>query len=167
MSYFKEQFGDCVTKSVKFVDGLTEADLKQKEVGSVSDLLKTLKTLCMRVWSHESAQKIDQVRLDITIRMLKTPHFNAKMNAMKEVVRLIEEPMLARSRGSKNPISKDRILEWLLSNKVLSIALEGNLHHTQYTDKLRSILEALGTSCLLYTSPSPRDRQKSRMPSSA
>ena len=26
---------------------------------------------------------------------------------------------------------------------------------------------ALGTDCLLYTSPSPRDRQKSRMPSSA
>ena len=25
----------------------------------------------------------------------------------------------------------------------------------------------LGTACLLYTSPSPRDRQKSRMPSSA
>ena len=27
--------------------------------------------------------------------------------------------------------------------------------------------EALGTSCLLYTSPSPRDRTRSRMPSSA
>ena len=26
---------------------------------------------------------------------------------------------------------------------------------------------ALGYNCLLYTSPSPRDRQKSRMPSSA
>ena len=28
-------------------------------------------------------------------------------------------------------------------------------------------LDALFQSCLLYTSPSPRDRQKSRMPSSA
>ena len=28
-------------------------------------------------------------------------------------------------------------------------------------------LDALGVCCLLYTSPSPRDRQKSRMPSSA
>ena len=51
----------------------------------MSVLLKTLKTVCLRVWSHESAQKIDQVRLDITLRMLKTPHFNAKMNALKEV----------------------------------------------------------------------------------
>ena len=31
-----------------------------------------------------------------------------------------------------------------------------SVHHRRYTD-----------SCLLYTSPSPRDRQKSRMPSSA
>ena len=28
-------------------------------------------------------------------------------------------------------------------------------------------VEALEDTCLLYTSPSPRDRQKSRMPSSA
>ena len=29
------------------------------------------------------------------------------------------------------------------------------------------LLRAQASSCLLYTSPSPRDRQKSRMPSSA
>ena len=29
------------------------------------------------------------------------------------------------------------------------------------------LLVGLGLACLLYTSPSPRDRQKSRMPSSA
>ena len=31
----------------------------------------------------------------------------------------------------------------------------------------QSEYDALNKSCLLYTSPSPRDRQKSRMPSSA
>ena len=30
-----------------------------------------------------------------------------------------------------------------------------------------SLLRDAGATCLLYTSPSPRDRQKSRMPSSA
>ena len=30
-----------------------------------------------------------------------------------------------------------------------------------------ALLNTAGYSCLLYTSPSPRDRQKSRMPSSA
>ena len=34
------------------------------------------------------------------------------------------------------------------------------------TDKLGTKV-SMFTSCLLYTSPSPRDRQKSRMPSSA
>ena len=32
---------------------------------------------------------------------------------------------------------------------------------------VRMIMSALFYDCLLYTSPSPRDRQKSRMPSSA
>ena len=31
----------------------------------------------------------------------------------------------------------------------------------------QQVLEELAETCLLYTSPSPRDRQKSRMPSSA
>ena len=33
--------------------------------------------------------------------------------------------------------------------------------------ELAKTFEGVGVSCLLYTSPSPRDRQKSRMPSSA
>ena len=38
---------------------------------------------------------------------------------------------------------------------------------TQSLQRTREELEQLGKTCLLYTSPSPRDRQKSRMPSSA
>ena len=34
-------------------------------------------------------------------------------------------------------------------------------------EQLIRVREAQGVPCLLYTSPSPRDRQKSRMPSSA
>ena len=39
----------------------------------------------------------------------------------------------------------------------------------KYVDNehLPRVLNGLGIACLLYTSPSPRDRQKSRMPSSA
>ena len=38
---------------------------------------------------------------------------------------------------------------------------------TYYTDKKYGLYADKGDGCLLYTSPSPRDRQKSRMPSSA
>ena len=39
--------------------------------------------------------------------------------------------------------------------------------HTSFFGTLRSGLSSVFHTCLLYTSPSPRDRQKSRMPSSA
>ena len=38
---------------------------------------------------------------------------------------------------------------------------------TRTPENFRRDLESLYRRCLLYTSPSPRDRQKSRMPSSA
>ena len=34
-------------------------------------------------------------------------------------------------------------------------------------EKIGKVYRGISYSCLLYTSPSPRDRQKSRMPSSA
>ena len=43
---------------------------------------------------------------------------------------------------------------------------DGDVLYHALVDALLGAL-ALGDICLLYTSPSPRDRQKSRMPSSA
>ena len=43
-----------------------------------------------------------------------------------------------------------------------------NIDRTKETDRLTTNdIDELMYNCLLYTSPSPRDRQKSRMPSSA
>ena len=47
----------------------------------------------------------------------------------------------------------------------IATAGKKNDSSTRFIDK-NEIVESLKT-CLLYTSPSPRDRQKSRMPSSA
>ena len=41
------------------------------------------------------------------------------------------------------------------------------LHHSVGVASLSGLMRAELSICLLYTSPSPRDRQKSRMPSSA
>ena len=51
-----------------------------------------------------------------------------------------------------------------VSKKMLEIAKDKNLKTIENLDDL--ITHDVET-CLLYTSPSPRDRQKSRMPSSA
>ncbi|XP_065904481.1 ubiquitin carboxyl-terminal hydrolase 24-like isoform X2 [Dysidea avara] len=142
-NYFKVAFKECVLYGIHFVENMPEADMKNKEVGCVSDLLHTLKTLCLHCWSVEDSLKIDKLRLDTTLKMLKTPHFNAKMNALKEVVKLTEEPTMPASRGVKRPIPADKIMKWIIDNKVLSIALGGNLHHPQYCDKIKSIVEFL------------------------
>src|SRR5674476_832193 len=55
----------------------------------------------------------------------------------------------------------------------LSYRLTGNVHdaedltHDVFIRVFRSLHSYQPGTCLLYTSPSPRDRQKSRMPSSA
>ena len=73
--------------------------------------------------------------------MLRTPHFSCRMNGLKEVYRLIEEAEKARS---KHCISQDADLEWMFLNKVLSVALEGNIDQVQYTDRIKAIMEFLG-----------------------
>ena len=74
---------------------------------------------------------------------------------------------------------------WKKQNKVLEVKIRDNVvwsdgvpftaNDVAFTTNIKKKFTALDTrnawayleSCLLYTSPSPRDRQKSRMPSSA
>ena len=163
------------------------------QVGCVSDLLKSVKSLLVRCSLWDMVTTVDNLRLETTIRMLNIAHFNAKMNALKEVgtfnsrctddlnytvviehvthilirlhysyvhaylpslpsppppfpfpplpspppspplpspplyqvVRLTDEPYQAATRGVKSPIPADKITDWLVDNKVLSIALGG------------------------------------------
>ena len=127
----------------------------------------------MRLWQN-MVSGVDDLRLEVALKMLKSPHFNAKMNSLKEVCNALQTyfvffflfKLLCRvlkvaakfhfvrcqntlvvfhnnqylflckhqvckliddSEKSKNPkvnISQDVITEWLLQNKVLSIAFE-------------------------------------------
>ena len=90
--YLKQELSKCILRAMRFIHELSDDKLKDKEVGCVSDLLKAIKTLLVRCSLRELVTTVDNLRLDTTIRMLNIPHFNAKMNALKEVVRLTEEP---------------------------------------------------------------------------
>ena len=59
--------------------------------------------------------------------------------------------------GGTGPALSEEQVEFL--NKLFDMAREGDMLLVEYVKQ--------GIPCLLYTSPSPRDRQKSRMPSSA
>ena len=74
-------------------------------------------------------------------------------------------PLFAWIIGSQISLTADMIKEIFLVPVDTSLMTEGFIPY------LIGIIVALGlfagVLCLLYTSPSPRDRQKSRMPSSA
>ena len=53
--------------------------------------------------------------------------------SLLQVVRLTEEPYSPARTGLKNPIPADRVKNWLIENKVLSIAF-GGLPKTLETD---------------------------------
>ena len=67
---------------------------------------------------------------------------------------------LPTSAHSEERLSNAAALAVLSSDALSSVAYA--------TEEILLVLVAAGSgACLLYTSPSPRDRQKSRMPSSA
>ncbi|KAG7316677.1 hypothetical protein KOW79_020218 [Hemibagrus wyckioides] len=135
-----------IHKMITYVQNLEEKDLKDKRLVSIPDLLSAIKLLCMR-FQRELVNVVDDLRLDILLRMLKTPHFSAKMNSLKEVTKLIEESTV--SKTVKNAIDTDRLLDWLVENSVLSIALEGNIDQAQYCDRIKGIIELLGSKLSL------------------
>ena len=57
-------------------------------------------------------------------------------------------------------------LELARAGTLVGAARRLAVDHTTVARRLQALEKQVG-SCLLYTSPSPRDRQKSRMPSSA
>ena len=90
----------------------------------------------------------------------------------------LEEADLKKSlKKFKDIIKKGKgklIHEYLWGRRRLAYQIANQNHgvyHIWYLHGTGAILDELQTqfrySCLLYTSPSPRDRQKSRMPSSA
>ncbi|XP_050400806.1 ubiquitin carboxyl-terminal hydrolase 24 isoform X1 [Patella vulgata] len=138
----KNLLGPGMDRANKYVKGLEEKDLKEKKIGSVSNLLASMKLLCLNMW-QQNVDAIDELRLEVALRMLKSPNFNAKMNSLKEVTKLIEES--TSSKISKTAILTDKILDWLVENKILSIALEGNIDQAQYCDKIKNIVDFLGS----------------------
>ncbi|CAB1419753.1 unnamed protein product [Pleuronectes platessa] len=135
-----------IHKMIKYVQNLEEKDLKDKRLVSIPDLLSAIKLLCMR-FQRELVAVVDDLRLDTLLRMLKTPHFSTKMNSLKEVTKLIEESTV--SKTVKNAIDTDKLLDWLVENSVLSIALEGNIDQAQYCERIKGIIELLGSKLSL------------------
>lgn len=141
----QEYVSPIIEQAGKYVRELQEDDFKQKKLGSVSELLTIMKLIYRELWSKD-VTSVDELRLAVTLRMLKSPHFNAKMNALKELTKLIDDSQSFSSKIKKNAMESEKILDWLLSNNVLIIALDSHIDQSQYCDKMRTIVEFIGNS---------------------
>ena len=88
----------------------------------------------------------------------------------KETTDNVESKMKEASIEAKNRVDSimtesSRKIEQLRQQEIPSAELEVKRNQLEIQKELLSSTKDM--ACLLYTSPSPRDRQKSRMPSSA
>ncbi|KAG1652915.1 Ubiquitin carboxyl-terminal hydrolase 24 [Nymphon striatum] len=129
-------------KTVNYIINLKENDLKSKTAGSITDVIFAIKMLCIPLWP-EQREMLDKLQLDVILRMLKCNHFNARMNALKEVTKLVNTT--DNSAEAKYSIEHNQVLDWVAENEILSLALEGNIDQMQYCDKLKGLLEFLSS----------------------
>uniref|UniRef100_H3APV7 Ubiquitin carboxyl-terminal hydrolase 24 n=1 Tax=Latimeria chalumnae TaxID=7897 RepID=H3APV7_LATCH len=83
--------------------------------------------------------------LFLTMKILFLKMHSSKMGACVQVTKLIEDSC----KSLKIAIDTDRLLDWLVENSVLSIALEGNIDQAQYCDRIKGIIELLGSKLSL------------------
>ena len=99
------------------------------------------------------------------------PHYVNNRQFSYAVVDYVTEANAAKEDGTKNPIVPDYIAICFMK---ICEGLSHKPNFVRYTyrdemvmDGVENCLKAIYNYCLLYTSPSPRDKRQSRMPSSA
>ena len=129
--------------------------------------------------SYASTQRPSMPTGNVALRAPQAPPYRTKLIAMAGVIERVVvgfdgmmrvpsstpmfEVQLYSMAGAKANEWRDPVLKRMLGG---SGVLEGSVLSKPLTRVFQARLNCT-SSCLLYTSPSPRDRQKSRMPSSA
>ena len=128
----------------------------QTELAALRNDVKTLTKLIRKIKNTQEDPNGEKAK-----KRAENNGFNRKQDVtpkLREFLGLPEGELISRSEVTK------------FINKYIT---EQDLKHPEngrqiiLDDKLRDLLAPPADVCLLYTSPSPRDRQKSRMPSSA
>ena len=152
--------------------------------GVLGDLILSFSKLLNQKASHEpSGQHVLNDEYYKRIEAIQFTMNHDDGNLLKEINKS-DIILLGVSRTSKTPtaiylankgfktsniplINENSIPEILKENPKIACVVGLNTEPERLVDIRKNRMNSLKETCLLYTSPSPRDRQKSRMPSSA
>ncbi|KAM3174245.1 hypothetical protein ACTXT7_010932 [Hymenolepis weldensis] len=141
--YYISPIVDIVLDVIKC---LTEGDIRQllrdnqrsSFLGDFS-IIRILH-LCSIESSTFAQDEVDNIHLDLILKVIKIDLFGAKMSALTEINNNIE----ASNRICVNSyIPKEKLLDCLKSNEILSNLLRENLHQPQYVKKVARIVRFL------------------------
>ena len=126
-----------------------------------------------KIWNVQGASNLEELRDRISrqvLRRLKTDVLDLPEKIITPVYLRLYSKFYEELMGeyydwyNKQNESNSVSVQFTKLTKVRQVIAEEKIPHT--IEIAENIIEQ-GKNCLLYTSPSPRDRQKSRMPSSA
>ena len=126
---------------------MKEEDFKAKSTNSIFELLSTLRKICSVIWPNR-VEQVETLHLDLLLKMVALTNFNAKMNSLKELAKIIENSTSNMSSIVKNSIPRNIVSEWIIENSILSKALEGNIDQNQYVEKVRTLMDFIAPRIL-------------------
>ncbi|CAF0908766.1 unnamed protein product [Adineta steineri] len=141
---YRQLFGEHIDQALEYIINLKDEDFKAKSANSIFELLTTLRNICAAAW-HNRLEQVEQLHLNLLLKMIALSNFNAKMNSLKELAKIIENSTSNIQNMSKTSIRREVISDWIIENSILSKALEGNIDQNQYVDKVRTLLDFIAT----------------------
>ena len=152
-----DQSGGSTPKALQLY-GISEDQYKDDE--QMFNLIHDMRTRIITSPSFEQSHIIGAILFEQTMErhISGVPTAEFLWNSKRVV------PFLKVDKGLKDPEDGVRLMKNIPDlNETLRKASEFGIFGT----KMRSVIDEDNAFCLLYTSPSPRDRTRSRMPSSA
>ncbi|CAF4075236.1 unnamed protein product, partial [Rotaria magnacalcarata] len=114
---------------------------------TIFELLTALRKICSVVWTKRLEQ-VEELHLNLLLKMVALSNFNAKMNSLKELAKIIENCTSNIPSITKASIPRDVVSEWVIEHSILSKALEGNIDQNQYVEKVRTLMDFIAPRIL-------------------
>ncbi|CAF1524803.1 unnamed protein product, partial [Rotaria sp. Silwood1] len=144
---YRQLFSEHIEQALDYIKNLKEEDFKAKSTNSIFELLTTLRKICSVVWTNRLEQ-VEELHLNLLLKMVALSNFNAKMNSLKELAKIIESCTSNIQSISKASIPRDIVSEWVIEHSILSKALEGNIDQNQYVEKVRTLMDFIAPRIL-------------------